>query len=89
MNLVESSGQSQALYDVFWQLKQHLLIKLSPRSQFQLWSSDCGVNVDKNHHQQIEDGTNDAQYRQDSLLSIILWILDVPARMGMAMGEHL
>lgn len=54
-----------------------------------LQSSDGGVDVDKDDHQQVENGANYTQNSQDPLLSVVvLLLLDGPARVSKAMGEH-
>lgn len=48
-----------------------------------------GVDVDEDHHQQVEHGADNPQYCQNPLLSVVLWLLrDGSTPVMMAMGEH-
>lgn len=52
-------------------------------------SSDGGVDVDKDDNQQVENGAHYSQDSQDPLLSVVvLLLIDGPARVSKAMGEH-
>ncbi|KAJ7990339.1 hypothetical protein DPEC_G00299280 [Dallia pectoralis] len=89
LDLSSVSAHHCSVPDEALHLQAHVLGSLvQSRADRTVGMSNGGVNIDKDHHQQVEHSPNDPQHGQDALLPVIRGVLGVEVADMPAGGDH-